>query len=180
MAIAEMSTMTVVLAAADKEKLLDALQKTGAAQLKKTRELGSLAFSEEDDGSITAELDRTEKTLAFLIDILADEAKKKGVAIEKDGFGVTREEFFAMGGRVDEMRGVMSAADEISSALTALKNEEGKISGTIRAYKAYDTLKGKFSDYRDTAFASVRLGILPFDKAARAAEIGRASCRERV
>ena len=44
MAIAEMSTMTVVLAAADNEKLLDALQKTGAAQLKKTRELGSLLF----------------------------------------------------------------------------------------------------------------------------------------
>ena len=82
MAIAEMSTMTVVLAAADKEKLLDALQKTGAAQLKKTRELGSLVFSEEDDGSISAELDRTEKTLAFLFDILADEEKKKGVAIE--------------------------------------------------------------------------------------------------
>lgn len=171
MAIAEMSTMTVVLAAADKEKLLDALQKTGAAQLKKTRELESLAFSEEDDGAVSAELDRTEKALAFLIDILADEAKKKGVAIEKDGFGVTREEFFAMGGRAEEMRGVMNAADEISSALTALKNEEGKISGTIRAYSAYDSLKGKFSDYRDTAFASVRLGILPFDKAARAAEL---------
>ena len=38
MAIAEMSTMTVIIPSADKEKLLDALQKTGAAQLKKTRE----------------------------------------------------------------------------------------------------------------------------------------------
>ena len=65
MAIAEMSTMTVVLAAADKEKLLDALQKTGAAQLKKTRELGSLFFRKKTTAPYPPNSTERRKRLLF-------------------------------------------------------------------------------------------------------------------
>lgn len=172
MAIAEMSTMTVIIPSADKEKLLDALQKTGAAQLKKTREFDpALTFAEEDDGALAARRERVEKTLAFLTETLADKAKKKGISLEKDGFGVTREEFFAMGNRVAEMEEIMDASDAVAAELLSVRNEEAKTDGAIRAYSAYLPLRRCFDDYRDTRQSSVRLGILPYDKASRAEEL---------
>ena len=110
MAIAEMSKCTLVALKSDKDKVYDALQRTGAAQIKTQEEREyTVPFKAGD----TSELDRQSEEAKKCLDFLTDEIEllpkeKRGSGVIKDGFGVSEAEFFSMGEKTDEIYGVLT------------------------------------------------------------------------
>ncbi|MBQ7642392.1 MAG: hypothetical protein IJS67_00675, partial [Clostridia bacterium] len=166
MAVVEMSKMVLVGLSREKSAILDEIQKCGAVQIKRAEEseLASPLFPSGTD-ELYAEKERTEKAIATIVAAVEELPKKQRPAVEKDGFGVSREEFFGMGQRRKEMSEIISAVEENAKARASIKAEEGETAAKINAYMPYSSLKETFAFYSDTAFASVYLGLISSDKA---------------
>ena len=166
MAIAEMSRLSVVALLSDKDKIYDALQKTGAAQIKsQTEKEYAVPLAAADDAELKAKIDRAKKCLDFISDEIELLPKdERGAGVIKDGFPVTTTEFFAVGEKTDEIEGVLSKIEELSDKKNALKARQAKVNEKIRNYEPYALLKNKFSEFSDTPSVKVYLGIVPADK----------------
>lgn len=167
MAIAEMSKCTLVALKSDKDKVYDALQRTGAAQIKTQEEREyTVPFKAGD----TSELDRQSEEAKKCLDFLTDEIEllpkeKRGSGVIKDGFGVSEAEFFSMGEKTDEINGVLTEIENLAAQKSAKKAELSRLNEQIRAFEPYLPLKSKFSAFADTKTVKVYLGIVPSDKA---------------
>lgn len=166
MAIAEMSRLSVVALLSDKDKIYDALQKTGAAQIKSQAEKEyAVPLAAADDAELKAKIDRAKKCLDFISDEIELLPKnERGAGVIKDGFPVTTTEFFAVGGKTDEIEDVLRKTEELSEKKNALKARQAKINEEIRSYEPYALLKNKFSEFSDTQSVRVYLGTVPVDK----------------
>lgn len=166
MAIAEMSRLSVVALLSDKDKIYDALQKTGAAQIKsQTEKEYAVPLAAADDAELKAKIDRAKKCLDFIsdeIELLPKE--ERGAGVIKDGFPVTTAEFFAVGDKTGEIESVLSEIEKLSDKKNALKARQVKVNEKIRNYEPYALLKNKFSEFSDTQSVKVYLGIVPADK----------------
>lgn len=166
MAIAEMSSMTLVALLSDKEKIYDALQKTGAAQIKSQTEKEFAApYALEPREDVRPKIERANKCLDFLLDEIETLPKnQRGEGVVKDGFGVTTDEFFQAGERLADTESLLTEIERAISLKSNLKSEISKIREKAKTYEPYLSLKEKFSTFADTKKTRVFLGIIPSEK----------------
>lgn len=166
MAIAEMSRMTLVALLSDKEKVYDALQKTGAAQIKtQTEKEYATPYPADLSPNFTEKIERANKCLEFLADETESLDKtERGEGIAKDGFEVTLDEFFAAGRNADKTEEFLGEVEKLSERKAELKAERAKTVERRKSYEPYEGLNVKFSVYKSTKKTSVFLGIIPSDK----------------
>ena len=165
MAIAEMSSLSLIGLGRDQDALLDVLSGTGAVQVKKTSPLEP-AFSPEETATDTlARVDRCAKALEYLNSVLAlapKDVKKDGVV--KDGFSVGREEFFAMGSSRAKAEEVMAWLEEQKEKENEAVRARNNLLPRLSAYQNYLSVPFGFALFADTATCKTYLGTVPSDK----------------
>ena len=172
MAIAEMSSLSLVALLSDKDKIYDALAKTNAAQIKtqEQREY-TVPFKASQSGEILQKIDRAKKCLDFLADEIELLPKnERGAGVIPDGFAVTESEFFAAGENAERTEEILCEAEKCVAEKNALKAEQSKINEKIKGYEPYSELKIKFSAISDSKTVKVYLGTVPTDKADKCIE----------
>ena len=175
MAVAEMSVMSLVGLEKDRSAILDALQKCGAAQIREVSDHDVInddgtstslldRESEVSVGNISVGIDRADSAVRIIVSAADELPEKSRPKIEKDGFGVAKEEFFAIEqkeGRLDE---VMTDLETAAERRTKIKAEKATAAAEIRAYEPYLCLKEKFDFYHDTKCVFVAVGVIGNDK----------------
>ncbi|MBO4572703.1 MAG: hypothetical protein J5762_02930 [Clostridia bacterium] len=167
MAIAEMSVMTLIGLDRDKSAILNAIQRSAAAQIRSSK---SYSLSEDvalpDTESFSARISRVEKAVLLVNAAIDELPKDKRPQVVKDGFGVTKDEFFAFARAESEMEKLLS---EIENAVSLRDKNKAAISAAlaeIKAYEPYLKVGLPFSLFNDTDSSDVYFGLISGDKKA--------------
>ncbi|MBO4534708.1 MAG: V-type ATP synthase subunit I [Clostridia bacterium] len=165
MAIAEMSSLSLIGLGRDKDGLLDVITGTGAVQVKKTSPLEPAFCPAETLTDTHERQDACAKALEYLNSIVMlapKELKKEGMV--RDGFGVTIDQFFSVGDKRAEAEAIIAWLDEQKAQEAELIREKNALQSQRNAYSNYLTLPHPFSLFADTASSKVYLGVVPSDK----------------
>ena len=166
MAVAEMSLMTLVALSADKSAILDALQRSGAVQIRSARDHELVSKGEEPDveqvTSLISGADNAVSTICSAIDLLPE---KQRPTVIKDGFGVTRAEFFAMRDKASEMGELIDLVGRTAERRSEIAAAVSAKTAEIKAYEPYLCLKENFSFYKSGRYYHLFIGVIPNDKA---------------
>ena len=171
MAIAEMSRLTLVGLICDRDNILEAVQRTGAVQIigAEEREMEQAAKVNPSETELAAAISRAENALDVLTREIEAAPKSSGApkpAVVKDGIGVTADEFFAVGKSLARYEKIIEDIERIASERAGNKSRENALIAERGNYEDYGCLSESFAAFRDTAAASVYLGIVPFEKTA--------------
>ncbi|MCD7729731.1 MAG: V-type ATP synthase subunit I [Clostridia bacterium] len=162
MAIAEMRKLNLAAMSYDRDKILDALQKTGAAEVKQHTELQDVAPCVADSGSLSSYLSSLEAALALLCAEVGNADKENKVKDDtlKDGFDVSYSEFMSSYEKKDY-------ADELTAKINVLADEKIRLNAelsrctrTLAVAAAYSSLKDTFSSFAETRHVCVKLGTI--------------------
>ena len=167
MAVAEMSVMTLIGLKSDKSAILDEMQKCGATQIRTAKEYALTETSEAEDSAETAKEKILVEKAIGIISAAVDELPKaeRGEKVVKDGFTVSKDEFFAIYGKKDSLGEVIRSALGYSDRRAKIKSEVVKIKAQIASFEPYLCVKEKFSAFKNTHSALVYLGTVPKAKA---------------
>lgn len=165
MAVAEMSRMTLLGKNSERDRLLNALQRTGAVQVfscEDTPMAERLALPATDT---VKQVERVQRDLNFLLNVIGDAPKEMRAGVVKDGFGVSLDEFYQVAGREEELQAAMARIEAVADAQSALRTELSRLTQERKGYEAYQSVPHNLSMFADTARTAVYLGIVPNDKA---------------
>lgn len=163
MAVAEMKKLNLVAMSYDRDAILNALQRTGSAEVKRHYEAEETAALALDGGELKEYLARTESALGLIcaeVESFNGDNKIKSDAL-KDGFFVSYTDFMAAAGLKDTADGVVKSVTALDGERKALLSERAKLARTLRTAEVYGELSEPFSVFSDTQHAAVRLGSLP-------------------
>ncbi len=167
MAIAEMSSMTLVGLISEKDKLLDGFTATGAVQITEVGDVALTSGFDAEEFSFGEEEARA-RACADFIEREYDAADKK--IKEKNAapalYGVTMEEFLSVPSRFGEIREKIERTEERIRAKSGTLAEINALTEEKKGYLPYVGLEDKFSAFADTDFTKVVLGLVPSDKTA--------------
>ncbi|MBR1867006.1 MAG: hypothetical protein IJ800_00290 [Clostridia bacterium] len=170
MAVAKMSVMTLVGLISDKSAILDEMQKCGAAQIRSAKEYALTKRSDSERiGDLTTLKERTEKCIE-IVSSAVDEIpqKERKESFIKDGFSVSRREFFSMSEKGEEMNALFERIEKLNDERNDAKIAAAKKASEIKTYEPYAEVEERFSFFADTAYCIVRFGLLGADKQSKA------------
>jgi len=166
MAVVEMKKLNLIAMSYDKDEILDALQKTGAVEVK--------AHTDTEDTFVPAVcVDELTEELAFTETAL--ELLSKGVYAyqsennlkekpEKDGFFVTYEDFLAAKNSREKVKGYVEKINALTAEKQSLKSSFAAVEKRIAEATPYASLVEPFTGFASTAKSQTRIGILPTAK----------------
>lgn len=164
MAIAEMSLMSFLGLESERDVLLDALQRTGAAQLCECKDDIDASVPALLSTDTDSERDRVQRSLAFLASVAGDAPKDLRAKLGAEMFGVTLDEFYAVSAKTDEMHARLDVAEALAKEQAQLKADMARSVAERKGYETYLCVGGAFSLYRDTDTSAVYLGVVPSEK----------------
>lgn len=162
MAIVEMRKLHLVGMAYDKDAILNALGKTGAAEVTACSQSDYAKPMSADLDELKSYLSTVEAALDALslqIEAQDKETGKKSDSL-KDGFDVTFTEFMSAEALQTQADETVQTVQALVDEKNRLKNELSKISRDIAAAEIYKKLEKPFGYYADTLKTRVRLGTV--------------------
>ncbi len=167
MAIANMLKLKLVGINACQTELLNALQKTGAVQLTASSEFEGGFKKSQEQGELKDKKERVEQAL-FLI---AEKCKLLGEkSLEGQVFGITYGEFTAIIEQEKELLAVADCVKQRVDDIARLRADVLALENEIASLKPYIAIKERFSAFKSTAKAEVRLGTVDKKNATRLSE----------
>lgn len=161
--IAEMKKLNLVAMSYDKEAVLNALQRTGAVEVKLHSETEDTSVLPADTEELRSYISRVEAALALLSGEVEaynqDNKIKSGVL--KDGFDVSYSDFMAAGDKKAETDELIARIEALFSEKNDLQAELSKTKRTMSSARIYSALQVPFSFFSDTLHTRVRLGTVP-------------------
>ena len=161
--IVKMKKLNLVGMAYEKDAVLNALQRTGAVEVKLHREEEHSVPLPPADGELSsyhASLEDALERLTQAVDAYAKE--HKGAARPaKDGFEVSYEEFMAAANDRARMDGLIARVNALTDKKAETRAALAKAERTFAAAAIYRTVEEPLSAYAGTAHTRVRLGTLP-------------------
>ncbi|MBQ4268078.1 MAG: V-type ATP synthase subunit I [Clostridia bacterium] len=162
MAIVEMRKLHLVAMAYDKDAILNALGKTGAAEVTNCSQSDYAQPMTAGADELKEYLSSVEAALSALSAQIEAQEKATGKKSDvlKDGFDVTFSDFMAaesMRAHADE---TVAKINALTDEKNRLKNELSKLARAIATAEIYKTLDKPLSYYSDTAKTRVRLGTV--------------------
>lgn len=160
-----MKKLNLVGMAYEKDAVLNALQRTGAVEVKLHREEEHSAPLPPADGTLSAYHASLEDALERLTQAVNAYGKEhKGTARpEKDGFEVSYEEFMATANDRARMDGLIARVNALTDQKAEKRALLQKTERTQRAAAVYRTVEEPLSSYCGTAHTRVFFGTLPFN-----------------
>lgn len=166
--IAEMKKLNLAAMSYDRENVLNALQRTGAAEVKchtPVESVSSLPFAGEE---LRARLLASEAALSALVAEAENYRKEHKIKSEplKDGFEVSYTEFMAAGGLAERMSALTEEVNRLLDEKNSVKNELLRAKRAADAAHPFSALHIPFSAFRSTRFTESVFGYLPASQAA--------------
>lgn len=164
MAIVEMRKLNLAALSYDKDNILNALQRTGAAEIKTfSLESEDLLSAPADCEKIRAALTSAESALDILSAQVGAYARSHKIDLDvlKDGFEVPYTEFMSAGGKREQSEELIAKINALTDEKNRLNTELGKLAKTIQTAEIYSAVTLPLETYSDTAHAIVRLGTVP-------------------
>ena len=158
-----MKKLNLVGMAYEKDAVLNALQRTGAVEVKLHREEEHSVPLPPADGELSSYHASLEDALERLTQAADAYAKEhKGAARPaKDGFEVSYEEFMAAANDRARMDGLIARINALTDQKAETRAALAKAERTFAAAAIYRTVEEPLSAYAGTAHTRVRLGTLP-------------------
>ncbi len=169
MAIVEMSKIKLVGMTAKKERILDALQKTGCVEVSFTEKADEEKSSPAIvvSGDVSAKYEKTEKAIDFLTECIEKSKGKDYYPKNTDdifkNFIIDVNEFYSIIDKQEELLGVAERLKEIEKGLAEIKSERIKLNNLCSQLDAYVGVTDKLSDFKDTKNAKVFFGTVRSD-----------------
>ncbi|MDE6411127.1 MAG: V-type ATP synthase subunit I [Clostridia bacterium] len=161
MAIAVMRKLRVAAVSYEEDKILDALSKTGAVEIKPLDEEDA-ARPVSDLGAVSSRLEEAEGALKELVASSERYAKehKKEFKTEKDGFLVTYEEFMTADGKREEAEELIEKIKSLASERARLNASLAALDKTILSATPYKDFEIPFSAFSNTPRVRIFLGMV--------------------
>ncbi|MDE7158184.1 MAG: hypothetical protein K2N74_01280, partial [Clostridiales bacterium] len=159
MAIAVMRKLRVAAVSYEEDKILDALSKTGAVEIKLLEEKDA-ARPVSDAEAVSARLEEAEGALKELFDSSERYAKehKKEFKPEKDGFLVSYEEFMSADKKRDEAEELIAKIKGLAAERVRLNASLAALEKTILSLAPYKDFEIPFSSFSNSPRVRVFLG----------------------
>ena len=162
-----MSVMTLIGLDRDKSAILNAIQRTAAAQI-----CESYSFAESEDCSsvdtegFTLRAQRAEKTIRTVSDAVEQLPKDKRAPVIKDGFGISKDEFLSFSEKIAKTEEIISAIEKAQSEREKIKTEIASLRAAIESYAQFSGVDKPFDFFKPTASTEVYLGTIDQTKQA--------------
>lgn len=162
MAIAVMRKLRVAAISYEGDKILDALSKTGAAEIKILEAEENIARPVSDAAALSSRLEEAEGALKELVASSERYAKehKKAFKPEKDGFFVTYEEFMNADRKREEAEALIAEIKRLTAERVRLGASLASLEKTILSLSPYKDFEILFSAFSNTPRLRVFLGTV--------------------
>ena len=162
MAIAEMQKLRLVAMAYDRDNVLDALHRTGAAEIRLHTETENTRPLCSDAEELSSYLSSVEAALSVLCKEIEDEYKERKIKSDvlKDGFDVTYSEFVLAKDGAKDADETVAKINALVDERNVLKNELAKLRKEITTAEIYAALQMPFSAFGDTQKTRGKLGVV--------------------
>ncbi len=162
MAIAVMRKLRVAAISYEGDKILDALSKTGAAEIKILEAEENIARPVSDAAALSSRLEEAEGALKELVASSERYAKehKKAFKPEKDGFLVTYEEFMNADQKREEAEALIAEIKRLAAERVRLGASLASLEKTILSLSPYKEFEILFSAFSNTPRLRVFLGTV--------------------
>ena len=164
--IAKMQKLHLAAMLSDKDGILDALQKTRAAEVKKHGEEEGTAIPVKDDAALLLRAAETENALQLLTKA-AEDYERSHASIynyQKDGFDVSYSGFMQMKEKSGEAEEIIARAKALSEEKAALAAEGYSLAREEKALLPYADIDLPFADAESTTRGGFSLGVSPAAK----------------
>lgn len=183
MAVAEMSKLNLVAMGYERDKLLNALQKTGATEIKTHYEAENTKPVSVNAERLTEYLARVDGALNLLsAEILVYNKDNKIKSDDlKDGFTVSYREFMGANALKEECDALVEKINGLFDERRELAAEKAKTERTLAAAEIYAGVEEKFGEFSSTAHTKIKIGTVPaeqLDNIIKAAEERKLCCTE--
>ena len=159
MAIVKMRKLHLIAMSYDKDAVLNALQRTNAAEVTTHAETGDTFPLVAQDEQLRNELLAVENALQTLSKAVAVRLSGKAELL-KDGFDVTYEEFISAGERKAEVETLVGQIQTLTDEKNRLNGELVKLEKQKETAKTYAFLTQPFTTFTATANTRCRLGFV--------------------
>lgn len=162
MAIAKMKKLHLVGMAYDKDKILNALHKTGAAEIKWQTDVADTAPIDANTEELSVRIAAVEAALTALVTETENYEKEHDLkpSIEKDGFDVRYSEFVAVKDRRAEAEELIGEIAKLTDRRNSLKGDFAKAKRELELAVIYEDVPCAFSYYKDSAHTRTRIGTV--------------------
>ena len=162
MAIVKMRKLNLVAMAYDRDGILDALQRTNAAEITTHSDLENTVVSAGECGALNEYVSSLEASLSVLSSAVDRYEKDRGIKSDalKDGFDVSYSEFMAITQRQEEVDGLVARIHALADERNAYKAELSSLARSLVNAQIYSVLKKPFSAYGGSAHTFGRLGTV--------------------
>ncbi len=163
MAVAEMQKLNLVAMSYDKNEILNALQKTGATEIKTHYEAENTSVLSEDLEGLTARVNRVDAALNLLVpevDAYNKDNKVKSDEL-KDGFSVSYREFMGANSLQEECDGLVGNINRLFDERRELTAKKAKLQKSLETAEIYSEVEEKFKEFSSTAHVKIKLGTIP-------------------
>ncbi|MDE7083500.1 MAG: V-type ATP synthase subunit I [Clostridia bacterium] len=163
MAVAEMQKLNLVAMSYDKNAILNALQRTGAVEVKTHYEAENTSVISEDLDGLSARFARVDGALGLLcaeVDAFNKDNKIKSDDL-KDGFFVSYREFIGARSLEDECEGIVEKINCLFDERRELTAAKAKTERNLSAAEIYAEVGEKIKDFSSTQHVKIKLGTIP-------------------
>ena len=163
MAIVKMRKLHLIAMSYDKDAILNALQRTNAAEVVVHTDTEHTLPVAVDDEETRGYLASVEAALHFLCLAVENRLKERGESTEllKDGFDVTYSQFVAAGEQKEEMDVWVQKINALADERNLLKAELAKTTRNRKSAEIYAVLTQPFGVYKGSAHTYARIGVIP-------------------
>ena len=171
MSVCKMSKIRLMGINAHKEKILDALYKTGCVELSGTEEFADTfrVLDTETFEELSKKFDNVGRTIDFYTEII-EKSKNKSYypqnSLSDKNFFVSYEDFISAPKKAKACEQEIEKFKDFSLKLSEYKVERTKLLNLAATLTPYNSVSGKLSDYTDTKTAKVFLGTVKKDEVA--------------
>ena len=158
-----MQKLNLVAMSYDRDKILNALQKTGATEIKTHYEAENTSVICEDLEVLTARVNRVDGALSLLsaeVDAYNKDNKVKSDDL-KDGFAVSYREFMGANSLQEECEGLVENINRLFDERRELTAKKAKLQKSLETAEIYSEVEEKFCEFSSTAHVKVKLGTVP-------------------
>lgn len=164
--IAKMRKLNLAAMRYDKDAILDALQKTRAAEITLHEEAENTTIPAKDDAALLSRASDVESALSSLIkeaeDYQRDHSLKTNLL--KDGFDVSYSRFMAMKDCGEKADSILRENGRLTAEKAALKAEYAAAEREEKIAGIYAFLNVPFAKFKGTKKAEISLGAIPAAK----------------
>lgn len=163
MAVAEMQKLNLVAMSYDRDGILNALQKTGATEIKTHYEAENTSVLCEDTEELSARVNRVDGALNLLcaeVDAYNKDNKVKSDDL-KDGFTVSYREFRGANSLKEECEAVVDKVNGLFDERRELTARKTKLERSLDAASIYSAVGEKFGEFSFTAHVKIKIGTVP-------------------